>query len=357
MDDARAGRGALMRAEIGEQPQALARLLDHGLGAVREVAAAIRARPPRFVLLAARGTSDHAALYAKYLAEIRLGLPCGLVSPSTLTGFGARPDLSDVLWITVSQSGGSPDLVESTTIARERGALTVAVTNDPASALATAAEFGVDVLAGPERAVAATKSYSSQLLALYLLVDAVGGGDAAAARELPDRVGQLLAAERAGGRVHRLAQRYRFVERLVTTGRGYAYPTAREAALKLMETSYLSAHAFSGADLLHGPFAMIDADRPVLAVAPDGVGSAALEPVLQRLHEREADVLLVADERTLERWGGKLSTVELALPAVAEEVAPVVQIVPFQLLALEMAVARGLDPDAPRGLSKVTRTH
>jgi len=351
-------RGALMRAEIDEQPQALDRLLDQGAAAIAATAAAVRERRPRFALLAARGTSDHAALYAKYLLEVRLGLPCGLASPSTLTGFGARPDLTDVLWITVSQSGGSPDLVESTATARDCGALTVAVTNAPESALAGAAELGVDVLAGPERAVAATKSYTNQLLALYLLVEGVRAGAVSdAARALPGQVAAFLDGGRADGRLHALAQRYRFVERLVTTGRGYAYPTAREAALKLMETTYVAAHAFSAADLLHGPFAMIDADRPVLAVAPDGVGSAALEPVLRRLRDREADVLLVADERVLHRWGGALSTVEVALPAVPEELAPVVQIVPFQLLALEMAVARGLDPDAPRGLAKVTLTH
>jgi glucosamine--fructose-6-phosphate aminotransferase (isomerizing) len=345
-----------MRAEIEGQPRALQRLLDDGLGAVREVAAVIRAWRPRFVLLAGRGSSDHAALYAKYLLEIRLGLPSGLVSPSTFTGYGARPDLTDVAWIVVSQSGGSPDLVESTAFARAGGALTVAVTNDRSCALAEAAEFHLDVLAGPERAVAATTSYTSQLLALYLLVDAVGGGDAEAARPLPDRVAEVLDAERGSAAVHTLAQRYRFVERLVTTGRGYAYPTAREAALKLMETSYLSAHAFSAADLMHGPFAMIDQDRPVIAVAPEGIGANALEPVLTRLRERDADVLLVADRRVLERWGGALSTVQLALPPVAEAVGPVVQIVPLQLLALEMSIARGHDPDAPRGLAKATLT-
>ena len=346
-------RGALMRAEIAEQPEALARLLDGGTDPIRRVAAAVRARAPRFVLLAGRGTSDHAALYAKYLLEIRLGLPCGLVSPSTLTGYGATPDLAGVLWIVVSQSGGSPDLVESTAAARKLGAITVAVTNAPASDLAAAAEFHVDVLAGPEHAVAATKSYTSQLLALYLLVDALAGGDGAAARSLPERVATVLAA---GDTVATCAQRYRFVDRLIVTGRGYAYPTAREGALKLMETSYLAAHAFSAADLLHGPLAMIDADRPVIAVAAEGVGATALEPVLDRLHERAADVLLIADAPLLARWGGRRSTVELALPAVAEEVAPVVQIVPLQLLALTLAVARGGDPDAPRGLAKVTRT-
>src|SRR5436305_14236057 len=125
--------GALMTAEIAEQPAVLARLLDSAGPAVWEVASVIRAAAPRFVLFAARGTSDHAALYGKYLAEIRLGLPAGLASPSSLTVYGARPDLRDTLWIAVSQSGRSPDLVDSTHTARECGALTVAVTNNAAS--------------------------------------------------------------------------------------------------------------------------------------------------------------------------------------------------------------------------------
>lgn len=348
-----------MRAEIHQQPQALRRLLDDGLDPIRSVAGAVRRRRPRFAVLAGRGTSDHAALYAKYLVETRLALPAGLASPSTLTRYGARPDLTDVLWIVVSQSGGSPDLLESTAIARDCGALTLAVTNAPGSELAAAAELSIDVLAGEELAVAATKSYTAQLLALLLLVDAVAGGDGELARELPDHVASMLAEDgpaSVSGAVDACAQRYRFVERLVVTGRGHAYPTAREAALKLMETSYLSAHAFSSADLMHGPLAMIDVDRPVIAVAADGVGSQALEPVLDRLQARGADVLLVAGRKVLDRWGGGRSTAGIALPDVAEEIAPVVQIVPLQLLALTMSVARGYDPDTPRGLAKRTFT-
>jgi glutamine---fructose-6-phosphate transaminase (isomerizing) len=236
------------------------------------------------VLLAARGTSDHAALYAKYLIEITLGLPAGLASPSTLTTYGSRPDLREVLWIAVSQSGGSPDLVDSTAAARACGALTVAITNAAGSPLSETSELHVDVLAGPERAVAATKSYTSELLALYLLIDSWGGGDAASAHQLPSLADDVI--KRAVGA--EIATRYRFVERLVVTARGYAYATAREAALKMMETSYLSAHAFSGADLMPGPLAMVDEDRPVIAVVPTGVGGSALAPVLARLRERRA---------------------------------------------------------------------
>lgn len=339
--------GALMAAEIAEQPKSLARLLDGGLAGIRHVAERIRTRSPRFVLLAARGTSDHAALYAKYLVEITLGLPAGLASPSTLTAYGARPDLTDVLWVAVSQSGGSPDLVESTTVARAAGALTVGITNSASSPLAQACEQHVDVMAGPERAVAATKSYTNQLLASYLLVDAWRGGDATAARSLPDLATTVL-DDAVGVEV---AARYRFAERLVVTGRGYAYPTAREAALKLMETSYLSAHAFSGADLMHGPLALVDHDRPVLAVVPHGTGGEALGPVLDRLRDRGADLCVIGDPA---RAGGAAAVIPL--PAVDEQVGPVLQILPLQQLAHTVAVARGHDPDAPRGLAKITLT-
>jgi glucosamine--fructose-6-phosphate aminotransferase (isomerizing) len=341
-------RGATMFAEIAEQPEALDRLLAGGLLPARQIAERLIAQRPRFVLLAARGSSDHAALYAKYLIETRIGIPVGLASPSTLTVFGARPDLRDVLWIAVSQSGGSPDLVESTITARECGALTLAVTNVPHSALNAAAELSLDIMSGEERAVAATKSYTSELLALYLLVDAWSGGDARAAQVIPERAHQVVERSEAT----RIAPRYRFVERLVVTARGFAYPTAREAALKLMETSYLSAHAFSSADLMHGPLAMIDEDRPVIAIVPHGLGGAAMAPVLERLGERGADVLVVGDAT---RAANPADTIWLP-GDVYEDIAPILQVIPLQQLAATMAVARGYDPDAPRGLRKVTET-
>jgi glucosamine--fructose-6-phosphate aminotransferase (isomerizing) len=338
-----------MTAEIAEQPQMLAHLLDTGVGGIRAVAGRIRTANPRFVLLAARGTSDHAALYAKYLIEVELGLPCGLASLSTMTGYGARPHLDDVLWVAISQSGGSPDLVESTRAARQGGALTVALTNAPRSALAEAADLHIDIQAGPEQSVAATKSYTAELLSLWLLVNAWKGGDAAAARKLPEAVDQVVGHSEIEG----VSSRYRFVERLVTVGRGFSYPTAREGALKLMETSYLAAHAFSGADLLHGPLAMVDQDRPVIVIAPQGVGGDLLRPALGRLQEHQADVCLVGDPM-LARDCATTSCVPI--PDIDEQLSPIVQIVPLQQLALRIAVARHLDPDRPRGLSKITET-
>lgn len=338
-----------MAAEIAEQPAVLDRLLVHGRPAAAQVAGVLRARAPRFVLLAARGTSDHAALYAKYLMEIQLGLPCGLASPSTFTAYHARPDLRDVLLLAVSQSGGSPDLVGTVQAARTLGATTLAVTNAAASDLALAAELQLDVGAGAELAVAATKSYSAELLGLWLLVQSWREAEVAPAAVLPDAVaGHIARRPEVAG----LAGRYRFADRMILTARGYSYPTVREAALKLMETSYLAAHAFSGADLLHGPFAMIDQTQPTIAVVPDGVGARAMAPVLSRLAASETDLLVLAGEECAET-----GTASYRLPTLPEDLSPIADIVPLQLLALEMALARGADPDAPRGLAKVTRTH
>jgi len=338
-----------MRAEIAEQPDVLARVIDLGREAARNVAAAVRERNPRFVLFAARGTSDHAALYAKYLVEIRLGLPAGLASPSTMTAYGAKPDLRDTLLVAVSQSGGSPDLIEAATVSRDCGATVLAVTNAPESELARVSDFHLDVHAGPELAVAATKSYTAELLSLWLFVEAMCGGNGDAARAVPtavqqqvDRIGEMTA----------LAERYRFTDRMLLTGRGYSYPTAREAALKLMETSYVAAHAFSGADLLHGPLAMMDAEHPVIAIVPHGAGGNAMQPVLERLRNRGLDLAVIGG-----RDAGQFGTVSVDVHhGLPEDLSPIADIVLLQQLAFAMATGRGHDPDQPRGLAKVTRT-
>lgn len=340
-------RGQHMAAEIAEQPQVWQRVLADGADAIAKVAAEITDAAPRFVLFVGRGSSDHAALYGKYLVEITHGLPAGLVSPSTMTVYGTRPQLRDVLYIAVSQSGGSPDLVRSIEIAREQGALTLAVTNNPNSALTAAAELHLDVFAGQEQSIAATKSYTAEILALYLLFDRARGGDGRHARPLPDLGARVLDCDIGG-----IVQRYRFAQRLIITGRGYSYPTALEAALKLMETCYLSAQAFSGADLLHGPLATVDPQMPVLAIVQEGAGGQAMLPVLSRLAERNADVVAVGPGRALEHVVDRIT-----LPGgIPEELSPLLEILPLQQLALQLAIARGGDPDKPRSLYKVTET-
>lgn len=340
--------GRHMAAEIGRQPGIFADLYARR-DAIASVASVIAERRPRFVLLAARGSSDHAALYAKYLTEVLLELPAGLVSPSTTTLYGARPDLRDVLLVAVSQSGGSPDLLEVTESARARGALTVAVTNTASSPLNGAAELSVDVGAGVELAVAATKTYSATLLALYLLVDAIRGGDGSAAARLGELAQSTL--DGSADAVAEAVQRYRFVDRVLTTGRGYSLPTALESALKLAETSYLAARAYSGADLLHGPVAAVDAETAVLAVTSAGKGGDALREVLDVVHGRGADVLAVGSAA-----GAVPAALRVPVAETAEEVAPILEILPIQRLAHGLALARGGDPDSPRGLNKVTKT-
>ncbi|MGH3493587.1 MAG: SIS domain-containing protein [Sciscionella sp.] len=337
-----------MSAEIAQQPDVLAGLLADR-SQIAQVARHIGARQPRFALLAARGSSDHAALYAKYLVEILLQIPAGLLSPSTTTLYGARPDLSDVLLISVSQSGGSPDLVEATALARERGAMTVAVSNTPGSELSATTEFAVDIGAGDELAVAATKTYTATLMALYLLVDAIRGGDGTTAAGTPQAAAATLESSIAA--VGEAVTRYRFAERVLACGRGFSSASAAEAALKLAETSYLAARSYSGADLLHGPVASVDAETAVLAMTSKGKGGEAMREVLATVAESGADVLAIGSAAA-----DMPAALRIPTAAVPEELAPIVEILPAQRLALRLALARGVDPDQPRGLHKVTRT-
>lgn len=341
--------GTHMEREIAEQPAMFGRILRDLRPEVDRVACEIRQRHPRFVLFVARGTSDNAALYAKYLVETRLGLPAGLASPSTFTIYDSRVEMRDVLMVAISQSGSSPDLTEPVSRARDAGAITLAVTNASFSPLASRAEYHLDVGAGLERAVAATKSYTAELMTLYLFFAALSEQNGDDPSSLPDAARAILARDPA---IAELAVRYRFAGQLVVTARGYNYATARETALKLMETSYIVASAFSGADLLHGPMAMIDRGFPVVAISPPGAGAAALRPVLERLRAVGADTLVVGDATT-----AGLGTVDLILPDLGSEaLSPLLSILPMQQFAFHLARERGIDPDQPRGLEKETRT-
>ncbi|HEY7592017.1 MAG TPA: SIS domain-containing protein, partial [Actinophytocola sp.] len=230
-----------------------------------------------------------------------------------------------------------------------RAPLTVAVTNTPGSPLAETAEHSVSIGAGDELAVAATKTYTATLLTTYLLVDAARGGSGEAVADIGELATRTLAE--SADAVSAACDRYRNVERVVTTGRGYSSATAAEAALKLAETSYLGARAYSGADLLHGPVAAIDSGTGVVAVTSKGRGGEAMRDVVAAVRERGADVLAVGSAA-----GDVAASARIEVLETAEEVAPILEVLPLQRLALELALARGGDPDQPRGLSKVTRT-
>jgi glucosamine--fructose-6-phosphate aminotransferase (isomerizing) len=341
--------GGKMLKEIREQPEVLGRVLDGGWKEVRAAARELRSRGFRSAMLAARGTSDNAALYAKYLFEVILGIPTALASPSTFTLYESEMDLDGVLVVGISQSGESKDVLETVRRSAELGASTLSVTNDEGSALADAAQFHFFLRAGREVSVAATKTYTAELLVLYLLVEALNGGEkpSAAARSLPEQALEVLEGGWEG------TARYRYADHLVVTSRGYNLATAQEAALKLMETTYVVAEAFSAADLRHGPIAMIGQDFPVIAIVPPGKARPGMGSLVENLWERGAEVAVISDDEALTSRAGVGFVMPISCP---EELSPVLYAIPPQMLSHDLARLKRLDPDAPRGLSKVTET-
>ncbi len=343
----------IMRDEILEQAGIVAQLAGDP-EPYRAAAAEARAAGARFVLYAARGTSDNAAVYGKYLATILAGLPAGLAVPSAATVYGAAIDFRDCLVVGISQSGETPDVAEYVAQARAGGAYTLAITNDAGSLLARAAHRTLATGAGRERAVAATKTYTSQLAALALFWAAWTGAErltAALAGDVPAAMEAALAVEE---RVVSVAARLSHADRLLVTGRGYNYATALETALKIKETCYLAAMPFSAADLMHGPIAVVEPGYPVLLYAAPGKTLAGMLELEAELRRRDAETFVVAGAGTAVPAAATTLPVPLDLP---EELTPLVTALPGQLLALHLSLARGLDPDTPRGLSKVTKTY
>ena len=339
------------RSELGEGPATVERLLGRAGPAIDAVARAVRARDVELVVIAARGTSDHAAIYAQYILGARNGLPVALAAPSLASLYGTAPRLHHALVLGISQSGRSPDVVAVLADARRQGALTVALTNEPASELAAAAEHLVALEAGPERAVAATKTYLAEIAVIALLSGALAG-DARSRRELAALPAALRAALGTEAEVERLAGAYAAEDRVVVLARGFQYATAREWALKLKELAGVLADPYSAADFQHGPIALLEPGYPVLAVATAGPARAGMTELLARLRDARVRLLVLSDDPgTLALGDG------VALPAgVPEWLAPLVAIIPAQLFAYHLARARGLDPEAPRHLTKVTLT-
>src|SRR5256884_6147554 len=363
-----------MLDEIQEQPEALRRTLTGTTEPARQVALEAQQRGIDVIILAARGTSDHAALYAQYLFQYLNGIPVALATPSLFTLYGASLRLERALVIGISQSGESPDIVEVVARSREAGALTVGITNLEGSSLAKTAQHSLLCQAGLERSVAATKTYTTTCTVLAMLAACMPGGEVLqdGIQQVPELVAAALKSE---DRIARLAERYVFARNCVVLGRVFQYSTAREMALKLEETCYIVATPFSTADFRHGPAALVERGLPVIVFAPAGRTYAEAHELLRWLHERGADCLVVTeDERLLE-----LATVSilLKLPAltgaispatsgnpstqamqtsVAELLAPIPYIIPGQLFAQYLALSKGLNPDQPRSLTKITRT-
>ena len=353
---------SVMAGEIAEIPQRTADLLATA-DQIEAVAGCIRRRAPRWAVFAGRGTSDHAATYGRYLAETQLGLPAGLAAPSVSSLYGRRVDLRDGLVVAVSQSGQSPDIVAVVEQARHAGAVTVALVNDAFSPLAGAADLVIDCRAGVERSVAATKSYVNQLLALALLVESLARQPGRFAwASLPALLSEVLAAAAhwlgASGAADELAER----DRALVASRGHNLATALEVALKLRETSAMFADGYSMADLLHGPVAAASPSTPAIVLRPDGAVGEALDDGIERLVRAGVRPWLIggaglhAGLLAAGRWRGSERWLALPTDALPEWLTPLALVLPGQLLAESVAVRRGLDPDHPAGLSKVTLT-
>ena len=351
-----------MLDEIREQPAAIERTLRSEHGRFEELRRVLERRRPRVVVLAARGTSDNAAVFGRYLLEITTGIPVSLAAPSIFTLYsGSAFDFRDVLVVAISQSGESTDTNLVAERARAAGALTVGITNESESTLARLAEHVLLVQAGREQSVAATKTYTGQLLTQYMLAGALGAPVRYDELErLAEHASAALATE---SRVAELAERYTYMTRAVAIARGLNYANALEMALKLMETCYVVAERFSAADLLHGPIAMVETAFPAFLFAPSGVTWPGIGEMVDKLHSLGSETLAITDRSNPEaaRKARRSVCIEADLQALndavpAEVWTPIPYIIPAQLFAAHLAAHKRLDPDRPRTLSKVTRT-
>jgi glucosamine--fructose-6-phosphate aminotransferase (isomerizing) len=343
--------------EIQEQGHVLAALLETQSAQVEKIAGEIRALKPKYVFLAARGTSDNAGRYASYVWGSLNGLVVALATPSLFTLYEAPPRLDGALVVGISQSGQSPDIVSVLEEGRRQGAKGLVITNAPDSPLARAAEWVVDIQAGVEAAVAATKTYTAELLAIAMLAAAMQPEArrraelSAALRRVPVWVSSVLAGQE---QIARLAERYRYLERCVVLGRGYNYATAFEWSLKLKELTYVTAEPYSSADFQHGPIAIIESGFPVLVVAPSGRVFDNFLPLLQKLRRQHKAELVVISDRA-----EALAEAQTPLPlpvGIPEWLSPIPAIVPAQLFACCLTRVKGFDTEAPRSIQKVTET-
>jgi glucosamine--fructose-6-phosphate aminotransferase (isomerizing) len=340
-----------MLAEIAEQPAALERTIAQERVKIAKLGNILKTRDIHLIVLVARGSSDNAALFGRYLLEITTGIPVSLSAPSVHTIYNADLRLDHALVVGVSQSGEGEDINRVLEHARSSGAYTAGITNEPNSSMTSIVDETLLTHGGKERSVAATKTFTGQMLLFYMLAAELAAKPVPFNYEaIPDFVAHALEQRPA---ILELVQRYVFMENCVVVGRGLAYANAYELALKLMETCYVVAERFSSADFLHGPLAMVERHFPVILFAPPGVMLPGVKSLIERLRELHADTLAI----TSDLEAASLCTRSIVMPREIDEfLAPIPYIVPGQLFAALLAEAKGLNPDSPRSLSKVTRT-
>lgn len=340
-------------SEISEQPDRIKNLLVSQKKNIEQIAKQIEKREIEYVFLAARGTSDNAGRYANYLLGAMNGLPLALATPSLFTYYKQPPKLKNALVIGVSQSGKSPDIVSVLEEGKKQNCLTLAITNEPNSPLGKASDFVLDIHAGKEKAVAATKTYTTQLMTIAML-SAVLSRNKKRWDELNKLSGWMKEVLKQKDFIEENVQRYRYIDQTIVLGRGFNYSTAFEWALKLKELAYIIAEPYSSADFAHGPIAMVESGYPVLAVAPQGKVFGSMLEMLKRLHsDISAELVVISNDRK----ALSLAQVPLTIPnEVPEWLSPLVSILPAQLFAYYLTLAKGYNTEQPRSIRKVTET-
>lgn len=338
-----------MLQEITEQPVALERTIREESSKYARLGEFLRTREIDLIVLAARGSSDNASLFGRYLLEMTAGIPVSLSAPSVFTLYDARLDLRRALVIGVSQSGEGTDINEVLTRAKASGAVTLGITNESGSTMSGIVDETLLIHAGREKSVAATKTYTGQMLHFYLLASILSDRKIDFER-IPNFAAEALQTR---PRVEEIVSRYAFMENCVVVGRGLNYGNSYELALKLMETCYVVAERFSSADFFHGPLAIVERRFPVILFAPRGVTHAGSVELLGRLRELHADSLAITNDPAI----ASQSSRSVLMPEDIDEfLSPIPFIIPAQLFAALLAREKGLDADAPRSLSKVTKT-
>jgi glucosamine--fructose-6-phosphate aminotransferase (isomerizing) len=343
---------SLFEEEILSQPEVIRHLLRHAASRMKPLMGWLEQRSPSFVMIVARGTSDNAATYAKYAFGGLNRLPVALAAPSLYTRYGTPPLAANGLVIGISQSGRGDDVRTVIETARQQGAPTLALTNDLRSPLAQAAEIALPLLAGEERSIAASKTYTASLTAIAVLA-AYWSGSSQAIEELQALPGWLEAVLAHQAEVEGLLEHMGDSQRLLVVGRGYNYATVHEIALKIKELAYIGAEGYSAADFRHGPIARLERGFPVLAIAPNGPTLPDMAMLCEEILATGAALGVVSNQARLRQMAYQGVPLPEELP---EWLSPIVAVVPGQLLALKLALHMGLDPDRPRRLSKVTIT-
>lgn len=338
--------------EIYEQPEILANFLKNNLGDVKSIVSILRKYDPKFVLIAARGTSDNAAIYAKYLISAFLRIPVGLAIPSLYTLYGQPPLMRQTLVIGISQSGASPDVLAVMEEAQKQKSPTLAIINQLDAPMIQFADLVLPLNCGEEKAVAASKTHSAQLLAIAALV-ATWHNTQELLQDLqpiPEYINQVLDTHSI---VNSIAQQIKDHNRILIVGRGFTHCTTHEIALKIKELSYISADPYSAADFKHGPIALLEEGFPLIAIAPKGKTFYSMKELIEEVNQNGAETIVVSNDLSLSTQNQKFIPLPESLP---EWIAPIIAVVPGQLMALCLTLARGNDPDNPRRLKKVTKT-